>query len=373
MSEGSQRPAGTKRNTRIPLIILLAAVILLTVAMMIFFRAPSEKGKTITYSMYPYLPDTAYCAEVLEEEWAKVHPDVKLEYMPYNCYHDGKPEGVDVVMYDSMLERMFIEKGYLCPLDISGFSDTDDFYPFTLAPADGYTEHYGMPVFLCCDLMIYDKGSQTLSEVDDIFDAAASGDSLLISLASYGDSIYMMDAAADIAQDADVIQHKEEVESIDVSESKEALTDAAVPKYKDEESNALATLYDEGAADGYIGYPETMRFLDKRIDQTAVRQIGIGGQDNIPLFYCDMAGIASDVPEDEIDLSMDLIRIMTDTAFMERVSVQDGRPQYLMFPRRSFYEDMEKEYPVYTMLKTIAENDDNELFRAYGLFMDETF
>ena len=112
MSESNQRPAGTKRNIRMPLIILLAAVILLTAAVMVFFRAPSEKGKTITYSMYPYLPDTAYCAEVLEEEWAKVHPDVKLEYVPYNCYHDGKPEGVDVVMYDSMLERMFMDETF---------------------------------------------------------------------------------------------------------------------------------------------------------------------------------------------------------------------------------------------------------------------
>ena len=58
---------------------------------------------------------------------------------------------------------------------------------------------------------------------------------------------------------------------------------------------------------------------------------------------------------------------------MKRVSVKDGSPQYLMSPRRSFYEEMAKEYPMYAKLKTVAENENNRLFRAYGSFMDETY
>ncbi len=58
---------------------------------------------------------------------------------------------------------------------------------------------------------------------------------------------------------------------------------------------------------------------------------------------------------------------------MKRVSVKDGVPQYLMFPRRSFYEEMEREYPVYAMLKDLAANENNRLFRVYGTFMDENF
>lgn len=91
------------------------------------------------------------------------------------------------------------------------------------------------------------------------------------------------------------------------------------------------------------------------------------------MFYCDMAGISADVPENKTTLCMNLIKIMTDTEVMKRISVKDGTPQYLMFPKRSFYDEMEKEYPVYARLKNIAGKPDNKLFRAYSTFMDETY
>ncbi len=228
-------------------------------------------------------------------------------------------------------------------------------------------------MFLCCDLLIYDKENQALSEADDIFDVAASDSRLLISFALYGDHIYLLDAAADKAQDAEVVQYKEKIGDMEVSASKKALADAAVPEYTDTDSNALAGLYDAGAADGYIGYPETMRFLRRRTDKTEVKQISISERSNIPMFYCDMAGISADVPENKTALCMDLIEIMTDTEVMKRMSVKDGTPQCLMFPRKLFYDEMEKEYPVYTKLKNIAGNTDNKLFRAYSTFMDETY
>lgn len=64
---------------------------------------------------------------------------------------------------------------------------------------------------------------------------------------------------------------------------------------------------------------------------------------------------------------------MTDPEVMKRVSVNNGQPQYLMFPRISFYDDMEKEYPMYKRLRMIAENQNNRLFRAYAAFMEETY
>ena len=350
-----------------------AAILLLTAVMMNTITAIAGETSKLTYSVYPYLPDVDYYAEVLEMEWEKLHPDINLEYVPYNCYFDGRPEGIDVIMYDVFIERELIEKGYIKPVDISSSIDTDDFYSFTFEPAAGYTENYGVPVFLCCDLLIYDRENSDLSQADDIFDIAVSDSKVLISFASYGDHVYLLDAAVDTMQDSQLIQFKDRIEDIDVSSSKKALADAAIPEYADADSNDIATLYDSGAADGYIGYAETLRFLDSRLDKTEVKQISIGKNDNIPLFYCDMAGISADVPEKQTDLCMDLIGIMTDTEVMKRVSVKEGSPQYLMFPRISFYDEMEKEYPMYTRLRKIAGNENNRMFRAYGSFMEETY
>ena len=102
----------------------------------------------------------------------------------------------------------------------------------------------------------------------------------MISFASYGDHVYLLDAAVDTMQDSQLIQYKDRLEDIDVSSSKKALADAAVPEYADADSNDIAILYDSGAADGYIGYAETLRFLDSRLDKTEVKQISIGKNDN---------------------------------------------------------------------------------------------
>ena len=115
-------------------------------------------------------------------------------------------------MYDVFMERTFIEKGYIKPIDIRDYIDTDDFYAFTLEPAAGYGDNYGVPVFLCCDLLIYDRDNNDLSEADSIFDIAASDNKVLISFASYGDHVYLLDAAADIIQDSQVTQYEDRLD-----------------------------------------------------------------------------------------------------------------------------------------------------------------
>lgn len=69
-----------------------AAILLLTAVMMNTITAIAGETSKLTYSVYPYLPDVDYYAEVLEMEWEKLHPDINLEYVPYNCYFDGRPE-----------------------------------------------------------------------------------------------------------------------------------------------------------------------------------------------------------------------------------------------------------------------------------------
>ncbi len=127
-----------KTTYRIPKAVYFAVIPLLAAVMII---SSLKKDRKLTYSLYPYLPESEYCTEVLEEEWEKQHPEVDLEYVPYDCYFDGKPEGIDVIMYDTILEREFIKKGYIKPLNIPDSIDTEDFYEFTLEPVSGYSDH----------------------------------------------------------------------------------------------------------------------------------------------------------------------------------------------------------------------------------------
>ena len=37
-----------------------------------------ERVETLTYAVYPYLPDTEYYQELIERRWAEIEPDIRL-------------------------------------------------------------------------------------------------------------------------------------------------------------------------------------------------------------------------------------------------------------------------------------------------------
>ena len=76
-----------------------------------------ESVDSLTYAVYPYLPDSGYYQELIEARWAEVEPDIKLVRAEWNCYHDGAPEGIDVIMYDAVLRDKLITAGWIQPVD----------------------------------------------------------------------------------------------------------------------------------------------------------------------------------------------------------------------------------------------------------------
>ena len=46
---------------------------------------------TLTYAVYPYIPDAEYYQEIIERRWAEIEPNIKLVRAEWNCYHDGVP------------------------------------------------------------------------------------------------------------------------------------------------------------------------------------------------------------------------------------------------------------------------------------------
>ena len=66
-----------------------------------------ERIDSLTYAVFPYLPDAEYYQELIERRWAEVEPDIHLVRAEWDCYSDGAPEGIDVLMYDAvMLEQI---------------------------------------------------------------------------------------------------------------------------------------------------------------------------------------------------------------------------------------------------------------------------
>ena len=72
---------------------------------------------TLTYAVYPYIPDAEYYQEIIERRWAEIEPNIKLVRAEWNCYHDGVPDGIDVIMYDAVMRDALIEDGWIRPID----------------------------------------------------------------------------------------------------------------------------------------------------------------------------------------------------------------------------------------------------------------
>ena len=67
--------------------VILAWMMLLCVAC-----CAEERVDSLTYAVYPYLPDPGYYRELIERRWAGLHPDIPLIAADWDCYTDGAPQ-----------------------------------------------------------------------------------------------------------------------------------------------------------------------------------------------------------------------------------------------------------------------------------------
>ncbi|MBQ1312584.1 MAG: hypothetical protein IIY55_12125 [Blautia sp.] len=80
-----------------------------------------EQIDSLVYAVFPYLPDTEYYQELIEQRWAEIEPDIRLERAEWDCYKDDAPDGIDVIMYDAVSRDALIEAGSIQPVDIGSF------------------------------------------------------------------------------------------------------------------------------------------------------------------------------------------------------------------------------------------------------------
>ena len=58
---------------------------------------------------------------------------------------------------------------------------------------------------------------------------------------------------------------------------------------------------------------------------------------------------------------IELINVIAEADILRYLSVQNGRPQYLLLARRSPYASLVEEYPLYLRLEELASDDNNRM------------
>ena len=149
---------------------------------MVFFATACEEKRidSLTYSVFPYIPDVAYYQEIIENRWAEIEPDIKLIRAEWDCYTDAAPVGIDIVMFDAVMRDKIIDSGWIQPIDPNTVENIEDIFPFALEGLTLNDRLYGIPVFLCGNFLIYDQDCEALAMAEHITDLSDMAEILVV-------------------------------------------------------------------------------------------------------------------------------------------------------------------------------------------------
>ena len=316
----------------------------------------AESVDPLTYAVYPYLPDAEYYQQLIERRWAELEPDIQLVRAQWDCYLDRKPEGIDVIMYDAVMQDRILSAGWIQPIRPDAVHDAGDIFPFALEGLTVENRLYGIPVFLCGNFLIYDQAYEALGKAEHLTDLAeASGILVVNSEDPANRPQYMIEVAADTLGEANP--------SADDSpqDGMQLIDRLAIDAHMHDDNTQVVMAYDSGVGQGYIGFSESMRLLSHRSEQTMIRSISFSDRENILRLYTDAVAVTAAAHGQRYEKCLELMNVMAEADVLTALSVLDGQPQYLLLARQSPFRPLAGQYPLYARLEELAGNEKNHV------------
>lgn len=343
---------------------------------------------TLEVALFPYVPDIARFQAVVRDAWEREHSDVSLHFVDWDCYASDPDQTLDVFVFDGIYLSSFAEEGYLLPIPEEKIRGREDIFPFALEGCISGGELYALPQLLCTDFLYTRKDDTALSGVSDIMTLYdILGDRKTQSIIPEENEGLLIDLSdvllTKTAMYLDALMDERQ-EYTDYSQLPETsdLSDAALERLgalwnmggeeqvsywpEDNDTYVRARWFAEGKGRAYIGYAEAMEAMGDYADDVTVRRFSYGTEKNIPLFYTDMVGISSSISEDKKECAFELANILISEEVltgMSRPAKDGGSPQYLLTPRRSVYDALSKDYPIYSLLRENVDSAENHVFR----------
>lgn len=349
----------------------------------------NEPEQTLNVALYGYVPDPIRFKKAVESEWNKKEPNVKLNFVDWDCYDEDPPENLDVFVFDAIYLSHFINKGYLAEISDKDIKNKDDIIPFAM---DGCTVNgvtYAIPQIICTNLLFSRKGDIEIQKVNSVFDLYENigdikGDNinlpnnkgLLIDMSGGTTKVCMyLDSLIDTEKEYKQFYslpnlnklNGEAIKSLVLLQSMAGKNQA---NYWPENNDAYirSKWFMNGQGRAYIGYTEAMSTMKEFANDVDFKTISLSKNSDIPVLYGDVIGVNSSIINPaKKEKAMKLANIIADENTMVKAVSSDENnkyPQYLLPARKSVYKDLEKEYPIYGELYKIANNPNNKLFRV---------
>lgn len=368
--------------------LLLASIVFLSVFGMSAPVAAKANGEPVTLNvaLYGYVPDVSRFENAVTTKWKELEPDVKLNFVEWDCYESDPTDKIDVFVFDALYLQHYVEKGYLLEMPVKKMENKSDILSFALDGCTVGNKVYAVPQILCTNLLYYRNGDTELENVNTVKELynvigdrktqsviPDKNEGLLIDLSGGTTKVcYYLDGLIDHNQkytpyadlppaDAfndEVVEHLKMLQSMAGKEQAKYWPD-------DNDSYIRAKWFQQGSGRAYIGYTEAMSNMKDFVDDIDFKVISYCKESNIPLFYGDVVGINAKIASDKKELAYKLTNLITATETMKMAISPDksnADPQYLLPARKSVYEEMGKSYPVYKELYSIVNNSKNKLF-----------
>ncbi|MBR1709641.1 MAG: hypothetical protein IJ719_12545 [Clostridia bacterium] len=315
-----------------------------------------ERVDTLTYAVFPYLPDVGYYQEIIERRWAEVEPNIQLVRAEWDCYTDDAPEGIDVVMFDAVMLNKVIASGWIQAIDQNSVHSSEDMYPFALEGLTVEGKLYGIPTFFCGNFLIYDQNCEILDSSEHITDLTDLSEILVVNSGNpLNRPQYIIKVIADTTGEANP-----SVES-DSGNAMWLIDRLAIDAHEHDDDVQVVMAYDSGVGQGYIGFSESIRLLKRRAEATRIKAISFSANANMPRLYVDAGAVTTGVKGQRYEKCLELINIMAEADVLTELSVQDGVPQYLLLARRTPYRFLSRMFPLYTQMEELASDENNHV------------
>lgn len=344
----------------------------------------TDNSKTLNVALYGYVPRPSQFKEVVSNNFKALEPDVSLNFVDWDCYSDDPSNNIDVFVFDAIFLTYFAEKGYLMPFSPDEIDNKDDIFNFALNGCKNDGTIYGIPQLGCTNLFFYRKDDKCLKNVKNVVQMhKILGDNnsselppppnrgLLLDMSGGTTCACMyLETLIDVNKrytDYDKLPNTNNLSKIAIDNLKLLLKMAGkeqsqyVPDPYD--SYIRASWFAQGYGRAYIGYTESMMNMGDKVNDIDFKLFSLSKTSDIPVFYSDIVGVNSSIKdENKINLAKKLANVIASADTIEeciRPANSDKYPQYLLPVRRSVYQKLSNDFPVYKKLYELISKEKN--------------
>lgn len=336
---------------------------------------------TINVALFPYVPRLDQFKTELRKHWNKQHPTCMLNVVDWDAYSDDPDNNLDVFVFDNIFMTYFIERGFLMKLDKKDIDNIADFIPYAIEGCKDKPEgtgYYGLPQIGCTNMLYYRKKDKALERAQTYTELCAvlgiSPDTAVIPPLNEGLLIDLSDNTMDACMYLDFSMDNgvpyswnpplpaADSLSGDLLHQMHKLVSAGGLKqvsYEESVAYERGIWFNEQRGRAMVNFTEAMSVMTpETLKKIRFKIMPFSDQKGIHVFYTDVVGINSLLEQQPAkkQLAIDLANLLSSSDYMTACLAPEKEgdsPQYLMPVRKSVFDKLSKNWPMYRKMFTL--------------------